>query len=500
MKKVKTDVLIAGYGFAGAIAAIVARDAGAKVLLTEKMARFGGCSMLSGGGVTYVQDAEGGFEYFKELCGGRTPDSVIRAQAQMMTTTVDFVEQLCRVNGAKYAIRSRPGIYPYPGRDSLNSLTVREVPGFDGYPWLVPGPGMHGYKLMKVLEDNVTKRKIETMMSTAVKELVLNRKGEVAGALLVGGDGEMEVKARKAVILACGGFEHNEWLRLQYLEGKPYYSMAPLGNTGDGVLMAQQVGARLWHMWHMHGSYGFKYPEFKIAFRHHLSGAREPYGYRPFYFKMRWIVVDQAGRRFMNEYPPAPQDTSHRPLGCFDPDIPGYPRIPCYLIFDEQARLGGPISEPLGLREHAYEWSKDNSKEVEKGWIIAANTLDDLAVRIKVDASALKTTVSRWNQCVKEGKDTDFGRPKETMSGPIEAAPFYAMEAWPTITNTQGGPEHDEHQRVLNYEGKPVPRLYAAGELGSMFGHLYELGGNIGEAISSGRIAGWNAAREEARP
>ena len=275
-------MLVVGYGFAGAIAAIVAHDAGARVLISEKMAQFGGCSMLSGGGVTYVQDPEGGFEYFKEMCGGRTPDSVIRAQAQMMAKTVDFIDQLCKVNGAKYAIRARPGTYPYPGRDSLNSLTVREVPGFAGYPWLVPGPGMHGYKLMKVLEDNITKRKIETMMSTATKELVLNKKGEVVGALLEDGNGEIEVKARKAVILACGGFEHNEWLRLQYVEGKPYYSMAPLGNTGDGVLMAQQVGATLWHMWHMHGSYGFKYPEFKIAFRHHLSGAREPYGYRPF--------------------------------------------------------------------------------------------------------------------------------------------------------------------------------------------------------------------------
>src|SRR4030042_476383 len=141
MRKVKTDVLIVGYGFAGAIAAIVAHDAGATVLLSEKMAQFGWCSMLSGGGVTYVQDPEGGFEYFKEMCGGRTPDSVIRAQAHMMAKTVDFIDQLCKVNGAKYAIRARPGTSPSPGRDSLNSLTVREVPGFAGYPWLVPGPG-----------------------------------------------------------------------------------------------------------------------------------------------------------------------------------------------------------------------------------------------------------------------------------------------------------------------------------------------------------------------
>ena len=500
MKKIKTDVLVVGYGFAGAIAAIVAHDAGAKVLISEKMEQFGGCSIISGGGITFVQEAEGGFEYFKALCGGRTPDAVVQAQVEMMTKTVDFVTQLCTVNGAKYVLRSRPGVYPYRGRDSLNSLTVKEIPGFAGYPWLAVGPGTHGYKFMKVLEDNITKRKIPAVMSTTTKELIMNRRGEVVGALLEGEGGEFQVSSRKAVILACGGFEHNQWLQLQYLEGRPYYSMAPLGNTGDGITMAQQVGATLWHMWHVHGSYGFKYPEYKIAFRHHIGGAREPYSERPFYFKMRWIVVDQAGARFMNEFPPAPQDTSHRPLALFNPDIPGYPRIPCYLIFDEQGRLGGPIADPLGLKEHAYSWSRDNSKEIEKGWIVAAPSLDELAKRISVDVSTLKGTINRWNQFVREGRDLDFGRPKETMSAPIETAPYYAMEAWPTITNTQGGPEHNEHQRILNYKGKAIPRLYGVGELGSMFGQLYELGGNIGEAITSGRIAGMNAAAEESLP
>lgn len=68
------------------------------------------------------------------------------------------------------------------------------------------------------------------------------------------------------------------------------------------------------------------------------------------------------------------------------------------------------------------------------------------------------------------------------------------------MTNTQGGPEHDDRQRVLDYKREPVPGLYAVGELGSMFGHLYELGGNLGECISSGRIAGMNAAKEEGKP
>ena len=320
MKEITTDVLIAGYGFSGAVAALVAHDLGAEVLIAEKMEHFGGNSMLSGGGVLFAKDPEGAFDYFKAMCGGRTPDEVIRAQVEMMASTVEFVDGLCKVNGAKYAVRGRPGTYPFKGRDGINSLTVREVPGFEPYPWLVPGPGMHGYKLMKVLEDNVVKRAIKTLMSTPVKELLPDASGRVRGALIEHGGGQVRVLARRGVVLACGGFEHSEWLKLQYLEGTPYFSMAPLSHTGDGIAMAQQAGATLWHMWQVHGSYGFKYPEFKIAFRHHLSGARDPYEYRPFWFKCRWIVVDQGGKRFMNEYPPAPQDTAHRALGAFNPD------------------------------------------------------------------------------------------------------------------------------------------------------------------------------------
>ena len=95
------------------------------------------------------------------------------------------------------------------------------------------------------------------------------------------------------------------------------------------------------------------------------------------------------------------------------------------------------------------------------------------------------------------GVDPDFGRPPETMSAPIEASPFYAMESWPIITNTQGGPAHNARQQVLEVSGDPIPRLYAVGELGSMFGHIYELGGNLGECVSSGRIAAENACQEK---
>lgn len=495
---VAADLVIAGYGLAGAITAIAAHDAGAEVVLLEKSPHFGGNSILSGGGITYAEDEEKAFQYFSILCGGRTGAEVISAQVKMMAGTGDFLKKLCEVDGAKLVKRGRPGIYPFPGREGINSFTIEDIPGFEGYPWLLSLAG--GALLMKVIEDNINTRKIRVMTSTSARKLLRDGDGSITGLVAEKDGKEIIFKSRKAVILACGGFEHNENMKQQFLEGKPYYSMAPLTHTGDGIIMAMQAGAALWHMWHIHGGYGFKYPEFPIAFRTRHDGARDPFPYRPYYYQMRWIVVDQKGKRFMDEFPPAPQDTPHRCLSYFDPDLPGYPRTPCFLIFDETARVEGPIGRPLGLKEVAYEWSQDNSQEIERGWIIAGKSLEELAGKIGLPPDNLKGTVKRWNECVRLGEDPDFGRPKGTMFAPIESPPYFAAEAWPIIVNTQGGPEHNAQQQVLDTSGEPIPRLYAIGELGSMFGHIYELGGNLGECISSGRIAAENACEEKPLP
>lgn len=491
---VYTDIAIVGYGLAGATAAIAAHDAGAEVLILEKAARFGGNSILSGGGILTVEDPKGAFQYFQALCNGKTGDDVIWAQVRKLAQIKDFLRELCKINGAKLTVRNRPGIYPFPGRGAFNSVIVDEVPRFQCYSWVLAIGA--GALLMKVMEDNVNARKIHIMTSTSAKELLTDAGGGVSGVLAEKEGREVTIKSRKAVILACGGFEQNKKLQNQYLAAKPYYSMAPLTHTGDGIIMCMRLGASLWHMSHVHGSYGFKYPEFPIAFRHHIDGGRDPYEHRPYSIKMRWIVVDRKGKRFMNEYPPAPQDTPHRDLSHFDPNLPGFPRIPCYLVFDETARKEGRIVKPLGLKEVGYEWSDDNSKEIEKGWIIKTENLDDLAGKINVPADNLKDTVKRWNEFVRSGKDLDFERPSGTMSAPIESPPFYAMESWPILVNTQGGPEHNAKQQVLHISEKPIPRLYAVGELGSMFGHLYELAGNLGECITSGLIAAENACKE----
>jgi hypothetical protein len=223
-------------------------------------------------------------------------------------------------------------------------------------------------------------------------------------------------------------------------------------------------------MWHFHGSYGFKFPEFPFAFRTCLRGSRSPRMAVP------WIVVDQRGRRFMNEYPPAPQDTAARDLDTFDADAVTYPRIPSYLVFDDAARRLGPIADvTVNDPAYVYEWSADNSAEIARGWILQAATIAGLAERIGVSSTGLEGTVAAWNEACASGHDPDFGRLPTSMRS-IAAPPFYTVG-----------------QRVLDPFGEPIPRLYAAGELGSIYGSIYQLSGNITECFVGGRIAGRNA-------
>jgi succinate dehydrogenase/fumarate reductase flavoprotein subunit len=425
----------------------------------------------------------------KRTCNGTTPDEVLWPVAQGMVEIIDWVGELAKVSGTEPTeseIRGH-GTYPFPGTDDIDSVKLKDFPAYSAFPWAKGLRG--GARLFKMVYDNVNLRRIEVMLSTSVQRLIVSPDGEVLGVAAQNTGKEIKIKAKKAVILTTGGFENNETMKLQYFEAQPVYPVY-LGNTGDGIMMAQKVGAALWHMWHFHGGYGFKYPEFPFAIRHVWAGPRKDDR------KMIWIVVDRFGKRFMDEYPPAPQDTGARPLEYYDADLQGYPRIPCYLIFDEAGRRLGPVAMAMVNDErYHYQWSGDNLTEVEKGWILTGKNIKEIAVKIKVDPEILGSTVERWNSHCAQGKDEDFGRLPKTMM-PIRTPPLYAMEAWPVVSNTQGGPVHDPNQRVLDPMGQPISRLYVAGEISSIFGHLYLEAGNITECFVGGKIAGQNAAKE----
>ncbi len=487
----ETDVVVVGFGAAGAAAAINAFDFGAETIILEKMKNPGGASILAGGALKAVHDVSKAVDYLSATQGGRVPAAMIRTFAQGLYELPDYLNELAKVNGATVSVRpsnASAGLYPFPGADTFFTTFIQEIPGFNGYDWSHTGGNLNGQRLIKLLVDNVEQRGISVFYDSPVNGLILDHAGAVVGVEATREGRQLFIRARRGVILASGGFEFNEKLKQEYFEAIPVYSMGNPGNTGDGILMAQKAGAALWHMWHFHGSYGFKFSDFEPAIRIAPGGARNDQR------KVAWILVDKLGRRFMNEYHPAPQDTMHRPLEYFDPDLPGYPRIPALMIFDEDGRKLGRIANPLTAYEkHNYNWSFDNSAEVERGWIKQYDSLTDLAGAFQLDPGKLTNTINRWNEQVELGNDEDFGRPAGTIV-PIKKPPFYAVQVWPVCTNTQGGPEHDVKQRVVDPYGNPLPNLYAVGELGSFFGHLYLLGGNLSECIISGRIAGKEAA------
>lgn len=501
------DVIVVGYGLSGAVAAIEAHDHGAEVLILEKSQYPGGCSILSGGMCLSARDAEDAAKYLTQTSGEMVDDKLIRAFAQDLAGNEAYIRKLAQAYNATVRTTKahEPGKgdewgyiplgYPFPGYETFYRTAVANVPGFKGFPW-VQSHYPAGVNLMKVVMNHVEERAVKVILSTPAKRLVTDVEGVVIGIIADKEGEEIALKARRAIILACGGFEQNQWLIMQYLQGKPFYSMAPLTHTGDGIFMTQKVGAALWHMWHVHGSYGFKFDEFPIAFRHPIGGARNPKRIMP------WIVVDKFGSRYMNEYQPAPQDTQHRAMEVYDPDMPGYSRIPSYIIFDEAGRKRGPVAQPLAIGGYFYDWSRDNMQEVAKGWVLKEASIPELALRIReskdnetrMEPETLEATISQWNNIAKTGKDP-FQRPPRTIM-PIEVPPFYAATVWPIISNTQGGPQHNAKQQIIDAFGKPIPHLYATGELGSFWSHLYLIAGNLGECLSSGRVAGRKAAAE----
>lgn len=132
-------------------------------------------------------------------------------------------------------------------------------------------------------------------------------------------------------------------------------------------------------------------------------------------------------------------------------------------------------------------------KELKLGILKKADGVQELAAAIGVEASILQATIGRWNALCDKGADDDFGRPPGTMVR-LDTPPFVFGAVYPTVSNTQGGPVHNARQLIVDVCGKPTARLYAAGELGSSYGHLYLSGGNLAECF----VTGWVAGREVA--
>jgi succinate dehydrogenase/fumarate reductase flavoprotein subunit len=356
-----------------------------------------------------------------------------------------------------------------------------------------------GRDLFAFFDRIIRKQGAEVMLSTPVKRLIQNPQTKEVLGVIAENQGEgIAIKAKKAVILTCGGFEGNREMLTTYIGELPapiHVSGTPY-NTGDGIKMVLDVGADLWHMsgieW---GRQGLKVPDHPAAFW--IS----PMGWS-------WINVNKYGKRFRNEGESYGHAKRYLEIFQFDTDRIEWPNYPWYMIFDERARKAGPIINrekeldrspfiTYNISSGLYMPSPDNSKEIEKGWIKQANTIAELATQAGIDKAGLQGTVARYNKYCKskKGSDPDFHRNPETLES-IDTPPYYAIECTINIINTQGGPRRNAKGQVMSPYDTPIPRLYAGGEFGSIWGFLYPGACNLPECIISGMIAGRNAIAE----
>lgn len=487
----QTDVIVVGYGGAGAAAAISAHDAGARVLLLEKMAKGGGSTAVSGGGYLCPNDADQAITYAKQLfklSHSNMDEALVVKYMQEAVKNDAWIRSLAP--GAKTMVYGGAGYSKLEGAGTIKK-------------YMVTGKDPGAVNLWRVLSGAVQQRaRIKVMLETPVKRLLTGSKGEIVGVVAKRGGRELNIKAKKGVILTCGGFEWNADMLRDYAKGSPIFQLCNPGNTGDGILMAQAVGAGLWHMTGLSCPLGVKVPEFDAAFPllsflsigyEKLTGNKDAL---PAFF-----IVDKFGKRFVNERG-VETHAWNLAVDYFDDTHVTYSRIPCYIILDEKARRFGPIaSNGLGYNFDKYTWSADNLAEIEKGWILKGNSIAELAVKIKarednegrMSVEVLQQTTETYNRYCEAGKDLEFDRAPNSLV-PVKNGPFYAVPAYPCLLNTQGGPRRNDRAEVLNAFGEPIRRLYSAGELGSMWGAIYQGAGNIGECLAYGRIAGANAA------
>lgn len=476
----EADIVVVGFGAAGFAAAVTAHELGARVVMLEKApaGEEGGNTRVAGQGYLNTSSAADAAAYLTALCGPYTvPEAMVTAWA----------DEMCRNNDWLRSLGGDPQEHQHPPV----GIEFPDLPGAGCVHKFHDGP-TYGYSLTwKLFERLVKERPIRILYETPGRELIQHgTTREILGIRAQRGERSLLVKARKAVVLTCGGFENNQEMIRNYLPGIPYcYTSGSPYNEGDGISMAMSVGADLWHMNNYAGpSMALKVPEVRTSFSMqalHFSKIL-PGG---------MIVVGPDARRFCDEK----YKTRHGKIPVNGRWLPLPVPCPMYMICDHTLFSAGPLYDKHpshGWTQiiERYPWSEDNSAELAKGWITKADSIAALAARIGLDPATLADTVARWNRACDARRDGEFGR--TLMLEPVADGPFYAVELSPSMLNTQGGPRRNEKAQIVRPDGTPIPRLYSAGELGSIYSHLYQGTGNIGECLAFGRIAGRNAAAE----
>lgn len=473
------DVVVLGIGGAGMATAITAADAGSRVLILEKapLGYSGGNSNVCMQFMCWTDEPERMVEYMKWMRGAfETPsDEMIETYVDEMTHNKEFFESLGASDTSSFTMTEFP-MCEYS--DAYKPFTT------NGYYGVRPGENFGGDgQTYALLKRNVEERSdsIDVWYEAPARHLVQDPRTKIVhGVEAEVGGKAVRVRAKNGVVMCLGGFENNRQMQQDNFGCTFWPSLGrALYNEGDGIAMAAEVGADLWHMSNRATCNGEFYdPETQTPTMVFMKFAAS-FG----------IVVGDDGTRIDESlvlFPMGHPAQAHGKVwnhGMFtNPVLPD----DMWYVFDQAILDQGQI--------HA-SWSVDGSDELEKGWIKKADTLDEIAGLMGLDGDATERfmkTVGDYNGFCADGDDKQYGRVDHLE--PISTAPYYLIKLTPCTVNTQGGPRRGLGGEVLDANGEPIPHLYEAGEFGDIWSNLYQAGCNLGGGIIFGRISGRNAA------
>jgi 3-oxosteroid 1-dehydrogenase len=530
------DVVVLGSGAAGLVAALAARTAGASVAVLEKSAAIGGTTAISGGTcwvpnhhhrdqVDPPDSRDDALAYLAALSHGLIRPELAEVLVDRGPDVVDWIEANTQLRfevvggfpdyhpehpgGRPTGGRSLdPGLYHYarlgewadrvvrPAKDPHLTLPETALGGGDGridrdllaerrrLDQRGCGAALVGGLLEALLDAGVSPRLEHRATALRVEA------GCVTGVSVETPDGKVELVADRGVVIATGGFEWNPDLVRAFLRGPMTSPASYPPNTGDGLVMAMAAGAQLGLM-----REAWWVPTIEIP-GDELFGRRRSQIVLRERTLPRSIMVNRDGRRFTNEA--ANYNALGGALHQFEAGRFDYANLPCWIVFDH-----------VHWTQYGFAGSWG---DVPPAWIERGDDLAGLARTIGVPPASLVATVERWNQLAAGGRDLDHGRgdsvydgwngdaahrgsPAATL-GPIDTAPFYAVQIHSGCLGTKGGPVTDAHARVLDHAGSPIDGLYAAGNaMACPTGMVYGgAGGTLGPAITFGHLAGSHAA------
>ena len=441
------DVVVVGAGGAGLTAASMATENGASVIVVEKMPFVGGNSLKATGGMnaagTQFQEALGitdstVAQFIGDTMKGGHMLNDPYLVATMAIESSDAVDWLASIDAELPKVAATGGtVHKYLHEPEDGSAV--------------------GSFLVEKLEAHCQDLGIEILLNTTATEL-LTEDGVVCGILAHDDEHDYTIEA-KAVVLATGGFGANFDLMCEY---DPSLANAVTTNhagaTGDGILMAQEIGADTVDMDQIQ-LHPTVYQETGLLVSESVRS-------------MGGILVNAEGKRFCNDM------STRDAVSAAELEQTG---AYAYIIFDQR------IVNDL----------KSTQKYINSGLTVTADTYEELAVEMGLEADAAEAfveTMETWNKAVAAGKDAEFGR-NNGMDEDLATAPYYAIKIAPGIHHTMGGLKINTDAQVLNTDGEVIEGLYAAGETTGGVHGGNRIGGNaVCDFVVFGRIAGSNAA------